>query len=65
MVVCTTSGLAQGVNLPARLVVIKGTQRYERPGGYCELSDLDVLQMIGRAGRPQFDTKGYALILTT
>jgi ATP-dependent DNA helicase HFM1/MER3 len=26
---------------------------------------MDMLQMIGRAGRPQFDTHGVAVVLTT
>ena len=29
-----------------------------------ELSDHEIMQMIGRAGRPQFDDKGVAVILT-
>lgn len=41
-----------GVNLPAHLVVIKSTMHYV--GGSCEeYSEMDILQMIGRAGRPQ------------
>lgn len=41
-----------GVNLPAHLVVIKSTMQYV--AGSCEeYSDADMLQMIGRAGRPQ------------
>lgn len=32
--------------------------------GYCEMSELNVTQMIGRAGRPQFDEKGVAVIMT-
>lgn len=41
-----------GVNLPAHLVVIKSTMHYV--GGACEeYSEADILQMIGRAGRPQ------------
>lgn len=41
-----------GVNLPAHLVVIKSTMQYV--GGSCEeYSEADLLQMIGRAGRPQ------------
>jgi len=47
-----TSTLATGVNLPAHLVIIKCTQQYG-PGGYSEYSELDILQMMGRAGRPQ------------
>lgn len=29
-----------------------------------EMSELDVLQMLGRAGRPQFDTSAVAVIMT-
>jgi ATP-dependent DNA helicase HFM1/MER3 len=32
--------------------------------GYCEMSELNVTQMIGRAGRPQFDESGIAVIMT-
>lgn len=49
---CTTSTLAVGVNLPAHLVVIKSTLKYGNRG-YTEYSDLEILQMMGRAGRPQ------------
>jgi replicative superfamily II helicase len=98
-----------GVNLPAHLVVLKGTVRWVgdsevAPGeqsGYKEYSqtevrlsvsaqiacmtnravvscthqgftsksplpcDSQVLQMVGRAGRPQFDTHGVAVIMTS
>lgn len=48
----TTRTLAMGVNLPAHLVVIKSTMQYV--AGSCEeYSEADLLQMIGRAGRPQ------------
>ena len=30
-----------------------------------ELSSLDVMQMLGRAGRPQFDTKGEGIVITS
>lgn len=62
-VVVSTTTLAQGVNLPCRTIVIKGTRFYSN-GGWSELSELDVLQMIGRAGRPQHDTNGTAIIMT-
>jgi ATP-dependent DNA helicase HFM1/MER3 len=57
--------LAVGVNLPARLVIIKGTQIYVQNAGYKEYSELDILQMVGRAGRPQFDDVGISVIMTT
>lgn len=63
LVLCSTSCFSQGVNLPARLVVILGTEMY-RAGGYEEASIVDTLQMIGRAGRPQFDTHGVAVVMT-
>ena len=47
-----TSTLAMGVNLPAHLVVIKSTMHYVM-GVYQEYSESQILQMIGRAGRPQ------------
>ncbi|KAJ4459821.1 putative ATP-dependent DNA helicase MER3 [Paratrimastix pyriformis] len=62
-VLCTTSTLALGVNLPARTVIIKSTQMYDR-GGFREYSEYNISQMIGRAGRPQFDDRGTAVILT-
>ena len=32
-----------------------------KKGGFTELSMLDVMQIFGRAGRPQFDTSGEVL----
>ena len=64
-VLCSTSTLAVGVNLPAFLVVIKSTWHCTGPMGSTEeLSDSDLLQMIGRAGRQQFDTQGRAVVMT-
>lgn len=34
------------------------------PGGMVDYPDLDIIQMIGRAGRPQFDSEGLAIIMT-
>jgi len=65
VVVCTAT-LAWGVNLPAHAVIIKGTQIYDPSrGGYTDLGMLDVMQIFGRAGRPQFDTQGEAVMITT
>ena len=66
VLVCTAT-LAWGVNLPAHTVtvIIKGTQIYNpEKGRWVELSSQDVLQMLGRAGRPQFDTYGEGTIIT-
>jgi ATP-dependent DNA helicase HFM1/MER3 len=62
-VICCTSTLAVGVNLPCHTVVLKGTVGYQ-DGALQEYSDLEVMQMLGRAGRPQFDDSATAIILT-
>nr|KAJ3419799.1 activating signal cointegrator 1 complex subunit [Polyrhizophydium stewartii] len=65
-VLCCTATLAWGVNLPAYAVIIKGTQVYNaEKGAFTDLSILDVLQIFGRAGRPQFEDRGVGFILTT
>ncbi|KAK8060407.1 Sec63 Brl domain-containing protein [Apiospora saccharicola] len=64
-ILIATSTLAWGVNLPAHLVVVKGTQFYDaKMEGYKDMDLTDVLQMLGRAGRPQFDNSGVARIFT-
>lgn len=64
-VLCCTSTLAWGVNLPAYAVLIKGTEVYDSSlGRFTNLSILDVLQIFGRAGRPQYEDLGVGYILT-
>ncbi|KAK7272679.1 hypothetical protein RJT34_29429 [Clitoria ternatea] len=64
-VLVSTATLAWGVNLPAHTVIIKGTQIYNpEKGAWTELSPLDVMQMLGRAGRPQYDSYGEGIIVT-
>jgi replicative superfamily II helicase len=64
MVLVATATLAWGVNLPARLVIVKGTEYYDgKTSRYVDYPLTDVLQMIGRAGRPGFDTEGRAVVL--
>ncbi|KAI1613005.1 nucleotide-sugar transporter-domain-containing protein [Exophiala viscosa] len=62
-VICSTSTLAVGVNLPCYLVILKGTTAWTA-NGFQEYADLEVMQMLGRAGRPQFETSACAVILT-
>ncbi|VVC95095.1 unnamed protein product [Leptidea sinapis] len=65
VLVCTST-LAWGVNLPAHAVIIRGTEIYDQSHGtFVDLSILDVLQIFGRAGRPQFDSSGTGVIITT
>ncbi|KAK3734227.1 hypothetical protein QZH41_012947, partial [Actinostola sp. cb2023] len=65
VLVCTAT-LAWGVNLPAHAVIIKGTQIYNaKKGSFVDIGILDVLQIFGRAGRPQFDTFGSGTIITS
>lgn len=89
---CATSTLAQGVNLPSHLVIVKGSKcwqinlhvflficfdlfvilhlliplatAYRGKDGYVDIDTGTLLQMIGRAGRPGFDTSGTAVIMT-
>ncbi|CAK9163102.1 unnamed protein product, partial [Ilex paraguariensis] len=63
VLVCTST-LAWGVNLPAHLVIIKGTEYYDgKAKRYVDFPITDILQMMGRAGRPQYDQHGKAVIL--
>jgi len=62
-VLFSTSTLAWGVNLPARCVVIRDTKYHDPLQGEVSMSPLDVLQMLGRAGRPGYDDRGYAWVV--
>eukprot|EP00762_Andalucia_godoyi_P001879 ANDGO_05989.mRNA.1 Putative U5 small nuclear ribonucleoprotein 200 kDa helicase len=63
-VLVSTATLAWGVNLPAHTVIIKGTRVYDASAGdWVEMSWLDLVQMMGRAGRPQFDTSGLGVVI--
>ena len=62
-VLVATSTLAWGINTPAHLVVVKGTEYFDASQhGYVDFPITDVLQMVGRAGRPQFDTTAVAFV---
>ena len=60
-----TPTLAAGVNLPARRVVIASILRYDSEyGRNLPISVLEYKQLCGRAGRPQYDTSGEAIIIS-
>lgn len=64
-VLVSTATLAWGVNLPAHTVIIKGTDVYSpEKSTWDKLSPQDLLQMLGRAGRPRYDTHGEGIIIT-
>jgi hypothetical protein len=61
VVVCTET-LAAGINLPARSVVLSSLVK--GPFGKQKLVDASTAhQIFGRAGRPQFDDRGYVYAL--
>ena len=65
-VLVSTATLAWGVNLPAHTVIIKGTETYSPSiGSWVQLSPQDILQMLGRAGRPRYDKSGEGVIITS
>lgn len=48
-----------------RVFFFKGTEIYDaKHGSFVDLGILDVLQIFGRAGRPQFDRSGHGVIIT-
>jgi len=60
----STPTLAAGINLPARRVVIANINRYNaKVGANRPISVLEYKQLCGRAGRPQYDKFGEAIIV--
>ena len=58
-IVCTTT-LAVGIDYPASWVVVKDLKRFN--GAFAEfIPALECAQMTGRAGRPNYDSKGVGV----
>ena len=57
-----TPTLAAGVNLPARRVLVRDLKRWD-DGMSRPLPVMEVRQMLGRAGRPKYDSFGEAWVL--
>lgn len=65
VIVCCET-LAQGINLPARHVIVESIHQEPKGGSERQLMDVSRFwQLAGRAGRPQFDTIGYVWIVST
>ncbi len=60
-VIVATPTLAAGINLPARTVIVRDITRFS--DGYSTyLPNMEIQQMLGRAGRPKYDSEGEALV---
>jgi len=63
-VIVATPTLAAGVNLPARRVILADYRRFNVEVGRYELIPvMEYKQMAGRAGRPQYDKYGEAILV--
>ncbi|MES1906430.1 MAG: activating signal cointegrator 1 complex subunit, partial [Paramarteilia canceri] len=60
----STTTLAWGVNLPSHCVIIKNTKIYSSEiSSFIDLDILDVLQIFGRAARPQYHNSGHGILM--
>ncbi len=60
-VICSTTTLGYGINMPAHTVLVRDITRFD--GNYSEQIGVnEVLQLFGRAGRPKYDTEGRAML---
>ncbi|HBR14812.1 MAG TPA: extensin [Candidatus Omnitrophica bacterium] len=62
-VIGCTPTLAAGVNLPARRAIIRDCKRFENGIGSAYIPTSEYKQCAGRAGRPQYDTYGEAVLI--
>ncbi len=60
--IVSTPTLAQGVNLPAKCVLVYDLTRWDA-GGWSDLSCSEVWQLAGRAGRKGLDRAGEVVLL--
>ncbi|MDE1856863.1 MAG: DEAD/DEAH box helicase [Candidatus Micrarchaeota archaeon] len=63
-VVCSTTTLGLGVNMPAHTVLVRNTSRYG-DGYSSSIGVNEVMQLFGRAGRPKYDKEGRAFLLAS
>ncbi|MCK5038354.1 MAG: DEAD/DEAH box helicase [Thermoplasmata archaeon] len=63
--IVATPTLAAGINLPARRVVVRDLTRYDGNYGNVPIPVLEIRQMCGRAGRPQFDPYGEGILVAS
>ncbi len=61
-VVCSTTTLGMGINMPAHTVLVRDVSRFD-DGAAGMIGVNEMLQLLGRAGRPEYDTEGRALLM--
>lgn len=64
-IICATPTLAAGVNLPSQRVIIRDYKRYSPPYGMQPIPILEYKQQAGRAGRPDYDDYGEAVLVAS
>jgi helicase len=64
-VIAATPTIAAGLSLPAFRVIIKTLKRYSGRWGMDWIPVLEYLQMAGRAGRPEYESFGEAIVIAT
>lgn len=62
-IICATPTLAMGVNLPAFRVVVRDTKRYYPGLGSVYIPVLEYKQLVGRAGRPEYNESGEGIVV--
>ncbi|RMF55035.1 hypothetical protein D6745_03380 [Candidatus Woesearchaeota archaeon] len=62
-IICCTPTLAFGVDLPAFRSIIRDVHRYGGRWGMQDIPVLEYMQQAGRAGRPNFDSYGEAILI--
>jgi helicase len=61
--ICSTTTLGLGVNLPANTVAVCNLSRFDEEVGVQPLGVNEIIQLLGRAGRPGYDTYGVSLLI--
>src|SRR3989344_810358 len=62
-IICCTPTLAAGLSLPVFRVIIKSLKRYSGSWGMDWIPVLEYMQMAGRAGRPEYEKYGEAIVI--
>lgn len=64
-IICSTTTLGAGLDLPAFRTIIRDLKRFSPGWGSVPIPVLEYEQMAGRAGRPKYDSEGQAICIAT